>query len=567
MTNLPLIQFKNLFEVDPTGQKVWRHYLGEKTFLELTPRYSRMGKNGALATAHAALSDKNPPQLHTHNSIGERVDTIEYHPSYQELQKLSYGAEIVSLKYEPAFLKKYKNNRHLIGFSIAYYFAQTETGLFCPICMTDALGRVLERHNSHPSAQKALKHIASSDLEVFWSGAMFLTEKQGGSDVGANTVQAEEKSGRWFLTGDKWFCSNADAHAALVLARMPGEAGALKQGTRGLGLFLVLRDDPKDNHKTWLTHRLKDKLGVKTMASGEITFQKTEAFLIGGAGEGFKIMTEMVNMSRLYNAVSSNAIARRAVLEAASFGSQRKAFGQKLSELPLWRACLADLTAEHLANLFLVFEATHQMDQGDNGNSQAAQLARLMTPLSKALAGKLSVFAASEAMELIGGNAYIEDHILPRLLRDAQVLPIWEGTTNIQSLDLIRALQKEGSDVFFNFCAEALQKGQIDTSSKNEIQKRLNELKMLIDKLSKITKEEMQRSSREVLEKMGRALSLCLMTQATQDESLKPICIAAIQRICAREAITSPLGGSSAQQLVASESVLLDSIQTEESVN
>ena len=263
---------------------------------------------------------------------------------------------------------------------------------------------------------------------------MFLTEKQGGSDVGANTVQAEESQGRWLLSGDKWFCSNADAPTALVLARMPGDEGALTSGTRGLGLFLVLRNDPPQNHKSWLTHRLKDKLGVRTMASGEITFQKTEGYLIGGAGEGFKIMTEMVNMSRLYNAVSSTAIARRAVLEAYCFGEERQAFGKKLRDLPLWRACMADLAAEQIALLFLVFESTRQLDLADNGDDNGARLARLMTPLAKALSGKLAVFAASEAMELIGGNAYIEEHILPRLLRDAQVLPIWEGTTDRKSV-------------------------------------------------------------------------------------------------------------------------------------
>lgn len=560
MANLPQIQFENLFEQDPTGQKIWVFLLGKPTFSDLKNVYSRMGKNGAVATAASALTDKYPPQIRTHNAVGDRIDKIDHHSAYYELQKLSYGSDIVSLKYDKNFLEKYKNHRHLIGFSIAYYFAQTETGLFCPICMTDALARVLEKHPKHPMAQKALKHLASSDLNTFWSGAMFLTEKQGGSDVGANTVRAEVRNERWYLYGDKWFCSNADAQASLVLARMPGSAGELSQGTRGLGLFLVLRNDPVDNHKTWLTHRLKDKLGVKTMASGEITFNGTEAFLIGGENEGFKIMTEMVNMSRIYNAVSSIAIVRRALMEAYAFGRERSAFGSLLVNLPLWRACIADLAAEFYAHQVLVFEATRQLDLSDNNNAEGAKLARLMTPLAKALTGKLSVFAASEAMELIGGNAYIEEHILPRLLRDAQVLPIWEGTTNIQSLDLLRALQKEGSDVFFKRCEVAIAQYESKTALKTFLQSRLMQLKELLSNVAQLSKEDSQRVSREVLEKMGRLLSACLLAEATKDPTLKDICEAALQRILLRESATSPLGGTSAVKLATTEDILLSSI-------
>lgn len=558
MSNLPSVTFENLFELDPTGEKIWSHYLKDK-WTQLRPRYSKMGKNAALATHYSALSDKNPPTLFNYNAVGERIDRIEYHQSYYELQKLSYGSEIVSLKYDKKFLTKYKFQRHFIGFSIAYYFAQTETGLFCPICMTDALGRTLERHSTHPLAQKTLEHIASSDPQLLWSGAMFLTEKQGGSDVGANSTRAEQKEDRWFLHGDKWFCSNADASAILTLARLPNSS--LSQGTRGLGLFLVLRDSPHANYTTWLTHRLKDKMGVRTMASGEITFNATEAYLIGGENEGFKIMTDMVNMSRLYNAVSSIAIVRRSLMEAYAFGQLRKAFGQNLNDLPLWRACVADLAAEFYAHHFLVFEAIRQLDLSDMGNLRGTRLTRLITPLAKALAGKLSVFAASEAMELIGGNAYIEEHILPRLLRDAQVLPIWEGTTNIQSLDLIRALRKEGIQIYFERCTEALQNAShLSANIKKSLHSRLQQLRELYDSLEDMNKEDIQRAAREVLEKTGRMLSLCLLAESTQIADFKEIASSSLQRLLLRESPTSALAGTSAPHLVETEKVLLDSI-------
>jgi alkylation response protein AidB-like acyl-CoA dehydrogenase len=555
---LPAIEFENLFEQDPTGKKLWKYWLGAETFKKFTPRFSKMGANGARATSLSQLADRYPPRHTPFNSVGERIDRIEYHPAYLELQQLSYGEGIVALKYDGEFLKSHRKDRHLLGFAIASYFAQTETGLFCPICMTDALGRVLEKNHVHPMAKKALTHISSSDLQNLWQGAMFLTEKQGGSDVGANTVQATETDGRWLLNGDKWFCSNADAQAALVLARLPGPEGHPGLGTKGLGLFLVLREKPQHNHKTWLLHRLKDKLGVRSMASGEITFRNTEAYLIGGAGAGFKIMTEMVNMSRIYNAVSSVSIVRRALMEARAFGHERSAFGKKLQEQPLWRACIADLAAEHLAMMFLVFESTRQLDLADAENAEAATLLRWITPLAKALSGKLAVFAASEAMELIGGNAYIEEHIMPRLLRDAQVLPIWEGTSNIQSLDVLRVMQKESPQVFFKRCREALQKSpsQLNMS-----------VGLLVDALEKdlmafhqITPEEMQRASRTLLENAGRILSLCLMLEATRDGDLKTVCEAAAQRILSRSSPTAPLGGCYKNNMAPTEEPLIDSI-------
>lgn len=562
MANLPTVEFKNLYEADPTGQFLWSYWLGETRHKEFRSHFERFGRLGAEATVHSALADQNPPVLHTHNKVGERIDAIEYHPSYVELQKMSYGEGILSLKYDQEFLKKNKDYRHTLGFALSYYFAQTETGLFCPICMTDALGRVLETHNAHPITQVALKHIGTKDLKELWQGAMFLTEKQGGSDVGANTCTAEEVSGRWFLSGDKWFCSNADAKAILALARMPGPDGAVDKGTRGLGLFLVLREHPQNNSRTWLTHRLKNKLGVRSMASGEITFQKTEAFLIGGAGEGFKIMTEMVNMSRIYNSVASLAISRRALMEAYVFGKERKAFGAPLTKIPLWRACMADLHAEHLGQMFLTFEAVKHLDRADNGNEDSAQLLRALTPLAKALSGKLSVFAASEGMELIGGNAYIEEHILPRLLRDAQVLPIWEGTTNIQSLDLLRVFLKEGVDQLLKRCEQAIKNvnGIATMDLIKGVSERVHTLAALLTEMKTYTPEDMQRASRELLEKSGRAITLCLVLEGIRDPNLKSVCEAATRRLLLRRYNTAPLGGNVASELQSTEETLLNSI-------
>lgn len=562
MPHLPIIDFKNLYTSDPFGQNLWSYFLGPQRHNEFKSYLQNFGKIGAEATVLSALADKHSPQLHTHNKVGERVDIVEYHPAYLELKKISYGQGLVALKYDPTFLQKNKNCRHLLSFAMGYYFAQTETGLFCPICMTDALARVLETHNIHPMAKKTLNHLTANTLNDLWEGAMFLTENQGGSDVGANTCQAEEQDGKWHISGDKWFCSNADAKAILVLARMPGKEGIIDKGTRGLGLFLILREHPTNNYKTWVTHRLKNKLGVRSMASGEITLHKTEAYLIGGANEGFKIMTEMVNMSRIYNSVASLAITRRSIMEASAFGKERKAFGTTLDQLPLWRACLADLAAEHIGHMFLTFEAIRQLDSADNGDLESAKLVRALTPLSKALSGKLSVFAASEAMELIGGNAYIEEHIMPRLLRDAQVLPIWEGTTNIQSLDFLRVFLKDGYETLLKRCSSAIStaKNTAPIDLVKGVQERLDNLVVLFKEVKNLSTENSQRCSRELLEKSGRVVVWCLVLEATKDANLKDICISVLRRLLLRRYNTAPLGGNVAAALEDTEEILLSSI-------
>lgn len=556
--NLPLIEFENLFHEDHFGQKFWKALLGPDNFKKFKDQYELMGRAGAIATSLSDTADKSGPELVKFNRVGDRIDEVIYHPAYKELQKLSYGNGIVAKKYNSPLIDKEKPLRHLVGFSTAYYFAQTETGLFCPICMTDALGFVLEKHQGDlPQVKKTLEHIGSSNMDEFWQGAMFLTEKQGGSDVGANTVRSEKKGDEWLLYGTKWFCSNVDAESALVLARLPGEEGDLKHGTKGLGLFLVLRHDPPENFKNFEIHRLKEKLGVRSMASGEVTFNGTRGHLLGGFGEGFKMMAEMVNMSRLYNSVASLAIARRSLLEAKAFASKRKAFGVDVENLPLWRSSYADLSSEFVLLKSLVFETIRELDKGENGDENAKKVSRILTPICKALTGKFSVFAASECMELIGGNAYIEEHIMPRLLRDAQVLPIWEGTTHIQSLDVLRSLKKEGIEPLKLRLKQALEVAA-DKDIKDFVTAEQEKLYSKIADLMKMDANEVQRASRSLLEQMGRAVGLSFVLELSIHEELKDAALATIKRFQSKAVfLQSPSAVYSADNAEAEKALML----------
>lgn len=564
---IPKTEFSNLLHADPTGPLFWRKWLGEDRYEELLPHFEKMGEVGAMAAPLSDRADKQGPVLRTHNRYGERVDEVEYHPDYRELERLSYGNGIVAIKYEREFLARHRSYRHLTGFGAGYYFAQTELGLYCPICMTDGVGRVLEKHApDHPMAAKTIARIASRDLDSLWQGAMFLTEAQGGSDVGANTVQASPDPGSeagdpestWLLNGDKWFCSNVDAEAALVLARMPGGA----PGTKGLGLFLVLREHPADNARTIRVHRLKEKLGVRAMASGEVTFENTRAYLIGGDGAGFKQMAEMLNLSRIYNAVTSVAGARRAILEALAYGSARQAFGKRLWDLPLWRAGMADLVAEQLGMFLFVFEAVRSLDAADGGDEAAGKLVRILTPIAKALTGKFSVWAVSESMEAIGGNAYIEESILPRLLRDCQVLPIWEGTTNILSLDMLRAASREGAlAAFTGRVSAALSAASKVPGAADLVARASQAASRLAQSASGLTNgadENVQRQARYWMEEAGRTLSLALLLESAAEPALRETCLAAAARLLNRPAATQPLGWGDVAGLGATEEPLLN---------
>lgn len=555
-SNIPRVEFANLFEEDGVGEQFFEWWMGS-AFREVREHFAAMGESGALATPLSARADKESPTLLTYDERGERISRVVHHPDYHRLEELSYGRGIVAVKYDPVFLANHRARRHLVGFGAAYYFAQTEMGLFCPICMTDGVARVLELYGSGPAAKEAIGRLTTRDLSKLWQGAMFLTERQGGSDVGTNRVTARKEEGRWFLNGDKWFCSNVGAEAILALARMPGGPS----GTAGLGLFLVLRHRPEGNERAIVIRRLKEKLGVRSMATGEVTFLETEATLVGGIGEGFKQMAEMLNLSRLYNAVGSVAAMRRAALEALAYGAQREAFGQRLWNLPLWRSTMADVVAETLGAFLLAFEAVRALDRADAGDPDARRLARILIPMAKILCGKLAVQMVSESMEAIGGNAYIEESILPRLLRDCQVLPIWEGTSNILSLDVMRANRREQTqESFFARAGEAVGSARRDptlAALAGQVQERLGKDARYLERLEAQSPENQQRGARQWVETAGRTMTLALLLEAARHPPLHSVAVAALRRLSARPYATMAAMSLEAAALADTEEALL----------
>jgi acyl-CoA dehydrogenase len=418
------------WEASPDFRALCRRKLSPAALAWAEPQLSAMGERAANDVAPlAAIADREGPRLITHDARGQRIDRVDYHPAYREMERIAYGSGMIAMKYQT---HEHSHAAPFTGFALGYLFAMAEMGLYCPLCMTDGVARVLTRHGTHEQVMRVVPHLTSTDPRTLWTGGMFLTERAGGSDVGSNeTVARKDASGTWRLTGQKWFCSNVDAQAVLVTARVSGA------GTKGLRTFLLeTRENPG-----FVIERLKEKLGVRSMATGEVRLTDARAEEVGG----FAAMAEMLNLSRLYNSVASVAVIGRAVHEARWYIERRQAFGRPVIEWPLAQRTFFDVEAEQVAAMLLTFETVDVLGRADSGDADAAKLLRILTPIAKAVTGKLAVPCVSEAMELIGGNGYIEESPMPRLLRDAQVLPIWEGTTNILMLDALRVMNRDAS--------------------------------------------------------------------------------------------------------------------------
>lgn len=420
-------------------------------------KWDRLGQQAALhMDALSQLADKNPPQLIKRDQWGESLDEIRFHPAYHRLTEIAVASEMFRVKWEPELRSRFSRERHRLGFVSDFLFNMSEGGLPCPLCMTDGAARLIDRYCEAEDRDRLLRHIYTSSAEDLYTGAMFLTEKQGGSDVGANLVTATHLEGKFYaLNGEKWFCSNANAEIIFVLARTNPQIA----GTRGLSIFLVEKQKPDGSKNKMEIVRLKDKLGVRSMASAECLLQDTWGKLIGKEGEGFTLMADMINLSRLYNAIASLSEMRRGLIEAYTFLQHRESFGKPSLQHALIREKLWELGSKYVANFYLTWHAVYLLDEADNGDEQAAELLRLLTPMVKKEAALSGVYLIRESMELMGGLGYIEDTVMPKLMRDTMVLPIWEGAGNIMVLDMLRASAKsQGLVYMFEFIEGSLQK-------------------------------------------------------------------------------------------------------------
>jgi len=486
-------------------QLLWR-YLSPEALDWAVPRLEAMGEAAVgRLDLWADLANKQPPQLITRDRLGNRIDHLEFHPAYRELQSFAYSQGIIADYYDPQVRQKLGSGLEAVKFAQGYLLAQAEQGLYCPICMTDGTAYLIEKYGSPDQQQRFLPHLTSRQLDSLWEGAMFLTEKAGGSDVGSTQTVARPEGRQYRLYGEKWFCSNAGAEVAMVLARPEGAPS----GTSGLGLFVMRRHQPDGQLNHLRLERLKDKLGTRSMPTGEYLLEGSWAESIGDLNRGFLHMTDMLNLSRLYNATASVALMRRVTSECLRYAVARKSFGRPLLSNPMVQQTLVELILDQEAALHLLFHLYQCRSLAHLGQATPQQLQqqRVLTPLAKLVTGRQAVKSASEAVELHGGNGYIEDWPLARFFRDAQVLPIWEGTTNILALDTMRSIRKEG-------CHEALL-GYVEAQSgPSELQEACRELR---SHLTQLLSQPDQPDTLNWCWRATLAFQAALMIEAAQD--------------------------------------------------
>jgi len=462
----------NYWELDRTMHFEAARIYPDEEFEWAAPQLSEFGEIvGHTIADNADVIDREGHELHTYDKDGERTNHVEYHPLQHENDQLADEMGIVSDAFhappgrtEPLGLQHTLTMQNLLCYA--------DTGFVCALSMTTGAAIVLERYGTDEFSETYFERLTDRDPTAQFEGAMFLTEKQGGSDVGANEVRAEptDESRVYELYGEKWFCSNIDAEGTLALARRPDAP----EGTDGLSLFIVPHTTRSGDLNDQLYRRLKDKLGTISVPTGEVEFTGAEAYLVGEPENGFRYMTAMLNFERLTNAGGSLGIMGRALLESKIHAANREVFGETIDQYPLLRRDLVDMQVEYDAGSAFVYEAMRFYDDvqrvesdriaGDDENARdgdpdrSFKLMRLLVPIAKYKLGRMCVDTASYAMEILGGNGYVEDFVTPRLLRDAQVTPIWEGTSNILSLDVLRVLNKEAAhEALFPLIRERLE--------------------------------------------------------------------------------------------------------------
>ena len=445
----------NWYETDPNLRELMDRYIPPEDREWAEQRLQRWGEIcGGPIAANAEVIDRNPPRLEKYDSWGNETNRIVHHPSAIDTKRYiweegPHADEAAGRDVPP-----------VLGSAFTYLLSQSDTGMVCATGMTGGVISLVDRYAPEGIREELLSHLMAPNYDDGWDGAMFMTEIRGGSDLASSeTVAKKLDDKRWALNGAKWFCSNVDAKAIATLARPEGA----DPGLRGLALFLVpvTRADGSPNGVR--IKRVKDKLGTRSVPTAEVDFEDAEAYILSNPestsseSRGLNRMMSMVNGSRLGVAVMGLGIARRCLLEASIYAAHRTAFGKRLDELPLVQETLLGMTVEVEAASAIVFETASLAGRG--GDEEARRLYRILVPLSKFRAARRGLEIASQGLEVLGGNGYIENWPLARQFRDAQCHTIWEGTENILCLDVLRAIGRESAhDALLARVDEALAK-------------------------------------------------------------------------------------------------------------
>jgi acyl-CoA dehydrogenase len=405
-----------------------------------------MGRLAGADLYQLQLADRlNEPTLTQWDAWGNRVDKIELTPLWRLAERIAAEHGVVATAYE----QRHGSLSRVHQCALAYLFTPSTDIYSCPLAMTDGAARTLLGSGNQSLIDRAVPHLITRDPQEFWTAGQWMTELAGGSDVGISETIAKQDGDVFRLYGRKWFTSAISSQMALTLARPEGNP----PGGRGLALFYLETRDEHGRPRNIQINRLKDKLGTRKVPTAELTLDGTPARLVKGSTDGVRNIAPLLNITRLWNGISAVSLMWRALALSFDYAQKRVAFSAPLSEKPLHRDTLATLLAETAGAFQLAFyvaELTGRSETREISDDDAILL-RVLTPVMKLTTAKQSVMVASEVLETFGGAGYVEDPGLPVLLRDSQVLPIWEGTTNVLALDTLRALQSGDSDLKSGF--------------------------------------------------------------------------------------------------------------------
>lgn len=431
----------NWYLVDPNLRFLMDRYLPPEDREWAEEHLVRWGELcGGPIAARAEVIDRNPPRLERYDAWGNEVCRVIHHPDAIATKRDIWEQGPNGLRGSGREVPP------VLGTAFTYLLSQSDTGMVCATGMTGGVEALVDRYAPPEVRERVLPRLQSPTFDGSWDGAMFMTEIRGGSDLAASETTARQDGDRWLLNGSKWFCSNVDAKAIVTLARPEGAP----PGLRGLALFLVPAERADGSPNGIRIKRIKDKLGTRSVPTAEIDFVDAEAYILSnpkGDGDsesrGLNRMMSMVNGSRLGVATMGLGIMRRAFLESAIYAAHRQAFGRRLDQLPMVRETLVNMAVQVEAVAAIVFETSSLT--GSRGDEENRRLYRILVPLSKFRGARRGLELASQAVEVLGGNGYIENWPTARQLRDAQCHTIWEGTENIICLDVLRAMAKEAA--------------------------------------------------------------------------------------------------------------------------
>jgi acyl-CoA dehydrogenase len=503
----------NQYDADPLLREYMHRTLPAELLARFEDEYRELGELAGGELYRESLADlHHEPVLTTWDAWGRRIDHIELTSVWKRAQRLSAELGLVAAGYDVDLGPYARVHQFLMN-----YLVQASLDTYsCPLAMTDGAARTLLQAGNQALIERAVERLLSRDPETMWTSGQWMTERVGGSDVSQTETVARRDGEQWRLHGTKWFTSATSSDMALTLARPEGNPA----GSRGLALFYLELRDEEGRLQNIAINRLKDKLGTRKLPTAELSLEGAPAIAVSGLEQGVRNIAPMLGITRTWNAVAAAWGARRAVALAQDYARRRKVFGKPLMEQPLHVDTLAGLEAEAQAVFLLAFRVVELLGRVEAGEAspQEERLLRLLTSIAKLTTGKQGVAVASEVVESFGGAGYVNDTGLPRLLTDAQVLSIWEGTTNVLSIDALRALREEG--VWEAFVSEV--EGQLGPVQDSRLALLAEQARSSMRQAEQWLAET--RPNREALEagarrfalSLGRTLQLALLVQHAQ---------------------------------------------------